>query len=454
MALYINRLLNMKKIKVIGFDMDYTLVRYRTEIFEELTHSLACRRLVSHYGYPREAASLTFDFQRAIGGLVIDSRNGNILKLSRFGKVKISYNGLEPIDFREQKELYQDLAIDLADPDFKSLDTAFAISTGVLYGQLVQLKKEGLELPDYRTLSDHIGQAINDVHQDGSLKSVVTADFNKYVVSDPLTVSMLERYRAFGKILMIITNSDYAYTKKLLDYAINPYLKEHSRWEDLFQVAVTFAEKPAFFKRPSRFLRITDDGGGMANHLGPVDRGIYQGGWFGKLEADLGVQGREILYFGDHIYGDIVSLKKQCGWRTALVLEDLEKERASIEAAGDLQDRIDRLMDRKAYLEGEINRMDLDRFEKRRIDRKKMDTLHSEAEELNQEISLLLREYKSYFNPYWGEVLRAGSDESRFADQVERYACIYMTRVSDLYQYSPKTYFRPGRRLLPHEERR
>jgi hypothetical protein len=48
-------------------------------------------------------------------------------------------------------------------------------------------------------------------------------------------------------------------------------------------------------------------------------------------------------------------------------------------------------------------------------------------------------------------MMRAGLEESRFADQVEKYACIYMAKVSDLIQYSPRTYFRPLRRVLPHE---
>ena len=43
-------------------------------------------------------------------------------------------------------------------------------------------------------------------------------------------------------------------------------------------------------------------------------------------------------------------------------------------------------------------------------------------DELNGKISELLGQYKAYFNPYWGEILRAGFDESRYAEQVEKYA--------------------------------
>jgi hypothetical protein len=61
----------------------------------------------------------------------------------------------------------------------------------------------------------------------------------------------------------------------------------------------------------------------MMSHLKP---GIYQGGGAAKFAKDLGVEGDDILYIGDHIYGDILRLKKDCNWRTALVVEELDSE--------------------------------------------------------------------------------------------------------------------------------
>ena len=37
---YVNRTLNLKKIKYLGLDMDHTLVRYNSENFERLSHSI------------------------------------------------------------------------------------------------------------------------------------------------------------------------------------------------------------------------------------------------------------------------------------------------------------------------------------------------------------------------------------------------------------------------------
>lgn len=40
----------------------------------------------------------------------------------------------------------------------------------------------------------------------------------------------------------------------------------------------------------------------------------------------LGVKGKEVLYVGDHIYGDIVRSKKEWGWRTFLIVPELFQE--------------------------------------------------------------------------------------------------------------------------------
>ncbi|HAK47343.1 MAG TPA: 5'-nucleotidase, partial [Spirochaeta sp.] len=408
-------------------------------------------RLVEAFGYPEAVRTLEFDFNRAIVGLIIDRRNGYLIQLSRYNKVKSSRFGTEEVPFSVQNRIYENRAIDLHDTDFVSLDTSFAISHGVLFSQLVQLKKEGHKLPDYYDLEGNIMEAIDSLHKDGTLKTELSKDFDSYVIKDSRVSQMLERYKSAGKKLMLITNSDYAYTRILLDYAVNPFLKKHSRWQDVFDVSITLADKPRFFEQKNRFLQIDLETGLMSNHEGPVTEGLYQGGCSRILQKDLGLAGSEILYIGDHIYGDVVSIKKQCDWRTALVLGDLEVEMEGLRKSQAVQESIDALMEEKEELEDKININDINRYEGKSVSRKVLDDLYSRIDALNSRISDLIVKYRSFFNPFWGEILRAGSEESRYAEQVERYACIYMTRVSDLYDHSPRTYFRPRKRVLPHE---
>lgn len=40
----------------------------------------------------------------------------------------------------------------------------------------------------------------------------------------------------------------------------------------------------------------------------------------------LGTKGKDIIYIGDHIFGDILKSKKRQGWRTFLVIPELAQE--------------------------------------------------------------------------------------------------------------------------------
>lgn len=40
----------------------------------------------------------------------------------------------------------------------------------------------------------------------------------------------------------------------------------------------------------------------------------------------IGAKGKDVLYVGDHIFGDILKCKKMRGWRTFLVVPELDQE--------------------------------------------------------------------------------------------------------------------------------
>lgn len=453
MSIYVNRILNMKKIKAIGFDMDYTLVRYKTEHFEKFTHEQVLKKLVQVKNYPKEIQDLQFDFQKVIQGLVVDKKRGNLLKVSRFGKVKVCCHGTKPMDFKKQQKIYGNRVIDLSDEWVQSLDTSFSTSNGIIYAQLVDMKDQGFDIPDYSVLADEVKEVLDLAHSDGTLKDQVRERLDDFIIQDPKVAEVLERFKRYGKKLWVITNSDYRYTRLLLDHTITPFLKDHKCWTELFDITITLSSKPRFFTTRNSFLEIDSKTGLMSNSEGKVEEGrIYQGGFAGKLQEDLGLEGDEILYLGDHIYGDVVSIKKTFNWRTALVLEPLSEEVDAVKRSQPIQLEIDILMDEKEKLERELNDLDAQKHENNaKPDRDKINRLFAEIDKINTQISDKLSLYKDYFNPYWGEMMRAGQEESRFADQVEKYACVYMAKVGDLLEYSPKTYFRPRKRVLPHE---
>lgn len=453
---FINRTLNMRKIKYIGLDMDHTLVRYHTQAFEELAHRTMRKSLVEQKGYPSSVLDLKFEFDLAVRGLVIDRKKGNLLKVSRHGAIRASYHGTKPIDFPTQQKLYKSIYIDLSDTtSYTSIDTAFSISVATLFAQLVNIKdtEEGEELlPDYDTISQDVVATLDLAHRDGSLKGEVARNLVKYIIKDPDVVKGLERYRKHDKKIFILTNSDFAYTKLLLDYAINPFLKQHSSWQDLFEIVITNAQKPRFFYDNLRFLKVNPMDGSMTNFDEPLKKGIYQAGGADKFAHDLGLEGDDILYIGDHIYGDILRLKKDCNWRTALVVEELGQEIENYQKAQIYSSEIRANMEKKEPLERALVDLITTKIETgQEADESKVLDLQNQITDLDRKISHLIKTQQALFNPHWGEIMRAGNEESYFAHQVDRFACIYMAKLGDLLELSPRTYFRAARRPLAHE---
>ena len=68
-----------------------------------------------------------------------------------------------------------------------------------------------------------------------------------------------------------------------------------------------------------------------------------------------------------------------------------------------------------------------------------------------EERDSLERALDKEFNQYWGMVFKQGEENSRFGQQVQRYACLYTSRVSNFHRYSNFQYFRSPMDILPHD---
>ena len=90
-GIYANRTLNLRSIRAIGYDMDYTLVHYHVHEWEERAFDHARSRLGA-VGWP--VAVLEFDPTQVIRGLAIDRELGNLVKATRFGYVISAAHGL------------------------------------------------------------------------------------------------------------------------------------------------------------------------------------------------------------------------------------------------------------------------------------------------------------------------------------------------------------------------
>ncbi len=66
----------------------------------------------------------------------------------------------------------------------------------------------------------------------------------------------------------------------------------------------------------------------------------------------------QVLYVGDHIYGDILRSKKSLGWRTMLVVPELEAELALAADHAPLQRELRLLRAARSDLDNRIQRLE------------------------------------------------------------------------------------------------
>jgi 5'-nucleotidase len=57
-----------------------------------------------------------------------------------------------------------------------------------------------------------------------------------------------------------------------------------------------------------------------------IEGQVYSGGSCDVFTQLIGAKGKDVLYIGDHIFGDILKSKKKRGWRTFLVIPELHEE--------------------------------------------------------------------------------------------------------------------------------
>ncbi|HEY5923312.1 MAG TPA: HAD-IG family 5'-nucleotidase [Kofleriaceae bacterium] len=472
---FCNRNLRMDSIEMIGFDMDYTLALYHQEKLEQLSISLTLSKLCEKHGYPESIKELIYDPRWAIRGLMVDRLNGHVFKMDRHAYVGRCYHGFRELDHDQRRAAYRNEKINLSSDRFEWIDTLFGLPEAVMYTTLVDWADRQTGTVDYDKLFGDIRTAIDEAHRDDTLKSVIKADLKSFIVKDPLLGETLHKFRSSGKKLFLLTNSLYDYTSVVMSYLLDGERKAYPSWRNYFDIVIVGGAKPAFFQELRPFVQIDPttmepvSTNGEIKHLSR-DK-IYQGGNVIAFEQMTGIRGDQVLYIGDHIYGDILRLRKQHMWRTAMVLQELERE-ISVSERLEAQIRDLDLLDRRhRNLESEIDYQTL-RLKKiqrllddpstsaplrarledeRKHARTNIDSLRDRASLMNQEVDSLEARIDRAYNSHWGSCLREGNENSRFGEQVNDYADLYTSRVSNFGPYSPLRYFRAPRRPMPHE---
>ncbi|PNT70260.1 hypothetical protein BRADI_2g08826v3 [Brachypodium distachyon] len=328
-GIFCTRTLNLRSISVIGYDMDYTLVHYNVMAWEGRAYDFGMANLKS-MGFPVD--DLEFDPDLVIRGLIMDKVKGNLVKADRFGYIKRVMHGTKMLSTRAVSEIYGRELVDLRkESTWEFLNTLFSVSEAVMFMQMVDKLDQGLVPPelgplDYTGLYNAVSKALFRAHVEGQLKSEIMAEPERFVEPDPeLPLALLDQKEA-GKKLLLITNSDYLYTNKMMNHAFNRFLPNDMGWRDLFEMVIVSARKPEFFQISHPLYEVVTNDGLMRPCFKATSGGLYSGGSAQMVEKSLDIHGDEILYVGDHIFTDVSQSKVHLRWRTALICRELEDE--------------------------------------------------------------------------------------------------------------------------------
>jgi HAD superfamily 5'-nucleotidase-like hydrolase len=477
--IFCNRNLRMSGIAWVGFDMDYTLAIYNQKEMDELSIKATIEKLVAR-GYPELVRTMQYSTAFPVRGLLIDKRFGHILKMNRYKFVTKGYHGLRELAKDELRQLYHSKKIRPATPRYHWIDTLYALSEAAVYAALVEaMERRGLHI-DYAKAFTDIRESIDEAHRDGTILETVAGNFRRFVDKDRELAPTLHKLRSSGKKLFLLTNSRWSYTDKMMRYLLDGQMSEYPHWRNYFDIVIVAATKPAFFQERRPLME--RDGERLHPAAFPLERGkIYEGGNLHDLERALGVSGDEVLYVGDHIYGDILRSKKESAWRTAMIIQELEGEVLAHDSCHDdfarslqLEDARDRLEDELRFYQTRYKELS------RRIDhpgghahksngangfsvsvadaeaerariKRAIDRVRGRLRNVDAELQAIERRVDQRFHPFWGSLLKEENEESSFGAQVEEYACLYTSRVSNFLLYSPQQYFRSPRDEMAHE---
>jgi 5'-nucleotidase len=469
---FVNRHLRTSEIDWIGFDMDYTLIIYNQPEMDRLQIEKTIPRVIQR-GYPEYLADIDYPIKFPIRGLMIDKKLGHVLKMDRYKIVQKAYHGLRELSVDEIHAAYHEKKIRLTAQRYHWIDTLYALSEVAMYAAIVDALEAKRFDFDYAKLFEDIRESIDECHRNFIVQAEMLKDLPRYVHRDDLLAATLHKWRSAGKKLFVLTNSGPSYTETMMDYLLGDAMSEYPSWKHYFDVLITAAAKPAFFQERRPLMERDGEILRVAN--GPLERGkLYENGNLHDLEAMLGVGGDRILYVGDHIYGDMLRSKKDSAWRTVMIIQEMVAEISAYEQCSKeivtlhvLEDRRQqseenlRLLQHRfketsrrveSYANGSKGFVPLAVLEAEKIRiKRQIDQQRANLRSLDREIHELEMMIDKEFHPYWGSILKESHEVSSFGRQVDEYACLYTSKVSNFVNYSPLHFYRSPRERMPHE---
>ncbi|CAF1314247.1 unnamed protein product [Adineta ricciae] len=440
-GIFANNELDLQKIKVYGFDFDYTLARYKPTL-HSLIYDNAKTFLVKNLRYPD--ALMNFCYRPGMGarGLHLDIKRGWLMKVDSYHNIQLGtvYHGMRAVSDEEVLAAHHGtkLTIDVVgylgrtSNMFQFVDI-FSIPEITLLRDVTQYFIDN-SIP-FATEYVHydVQEAVSAFHKSGAMHRIVGNNVETYFEENARLKTFLQRLRDANKQIFIITNSAYWYVNRGMSYLLG------ENWQDFFDVIICQARKPSFFaeqKRPFREIDV-DKNSKLWARVQKLEHGkVYVEGNLTNLISMTNWQGNDVLYIGDHIYGDLADLFLKYGWRTGAILEEVEDE---------------------------INIMNSDAFQKTIRWLTVLQWLTNKLQVIpGPEADLVMKNWlveqdaeraksRDLLNPYFGSIFRTHTVPTYFHRRLARFADVYTSNVCNFLSYPLDYIFFPRRLALPHE---
>ncbi|CAG08707.1 unnamed protein product, partial [Tetraodon nigroviridis] len=443
-TIFSNNEMSLQDIGIYGFDYDYTLAFYSSQL-HNLIFNIARDILITKHRYPEALRKYEYIPDFAVRGLHYDVQKALLMKIDAFHYIQLGtvYRGLHPVPDEEVIAMYEGSHVPL-----EIMSDFYGKST---HGHTMKQFMDIFSLPEMTLLScvndffmkhnidyepvhlyKDVKEAIRDVHVKGIMYRAVEADIEKYICYGEQSHAVLKKLSEHGKKLFLITNSPFDFVDRGMTYIVG------KEWRELFDVVIVQADKPGFFNdRRKPFRRVTDKGALLWDRIHRLEKGkIYQQGNLYEFLRLTGWRGSKVLYFGDHIYSDLADLTLKHGWRTGAIIPELRKEI--------------RIMNTEEYihmvawsqaLTGLIEQMQVHRDP----------ASQAVVKEWIRERETMRMETKDVFNRQFGSLFRTHHNPTYFSRRLSRFADIYMASISCMLNYDLQHTFFPRRTPLQHE---
>ncbi|VDK38908.1 unnamed protein product [Taenia asiatica] len=431
--------------------MDYTLASYKSPQYEELAFKILRDRLIE-FGYPQELSQFEYEPSFPVRGLWFDQQYGTLMKIDQFGNILMCLVGFNVLSNEKIGELYPNRFIKYEKDRIRVMSTLFDLPEIYLLACIIHymhsndayikepngVKYQSLYI-SYRSILQDVEEAMSWMHM-GELKKQTMANIEKYIEQNPKLLVLLDKLRTERTNVFLLTNSDYEYSDAVMKYLCNLPDKDGNvrHWTSYFDYIVVDAKKPIFFQEGT-LMRAVDMSTGrykMGQIAGPLERSkIYAGGSSATFTHLIGAQGKDVLYTGDHIFGDILKSKRQVGWKTFLVVPELLNEIYVWKKKNSLFERLNELDNELA-----------DKYKDLNI----ASNLKPDVSKLHKEIRRVANEMNEAYG-LLGSIFRHGSRLTTFSSQAMQFADLYSYSCYNLIYYPLCYMFRAPPMLMPHE---